>query len=439
MEKTFYRPHTLLPLLHLFFLFIFISSFSLAKMHKQYSLSVKRAVTAGLAKNPGLSEIQARYKALKEVPSQVKSLPDPVVSIGAVNFPTDTFNRGQEPMTNVQIGFSQEFPYPGKLNLKGDIADFEANVIFYKVDEQRLKLANYIESTWWQVYYFDRALETIHNNQVLLRQFIKVAEEKYKTGKGLQQDVLLAQLELSKLLDQEIQVEALRQLQSINLNLLMGKTPSDKIRLSGKIKRKLSHKMNEKYLYKLAEEYHPSLKSKKSRISAANSRLDLAKKNYYPDFKVSFAYGDRTGYNAGNINDPRADLFTLKVGIKVPLYYKTKQSKAEQQRFIEKQGSYYALEDEKLRLMAEISNKYTDYRQAKKQVVLYKTGILPQARQTVDSMLSGYQVSKVDFLNLVRSQVTLFNYELLYWKAFTESMQALSGIQANIGKVSIYE
>ena len=403
------------------------------------NLNIKMAVSEGLAKNPGLSEIQARYEALREIPSQVQSLPDPMISIGAVNFPTDTFDRGQEPMTSVQIGFTQDFPYPGKLDLKGEVANFVADSAFFKVDEQRLKLANYIESTWWKVYYFDHALETVHNNQVLLRQFIKVAEEKYKTGKGLQQDVLLAQLELSKLLDQEIQVEALRRMQAINLNLLMGKTPSDTIHLSVKVKRKLSRRMNEKYLYKLAQEYHPILKSKESSVSAAKSRLDLARKDYYPDFKVSLAYGDRIGYNGGRIGDPRSDLLTLKVGIKVPLYYKTKQSKAEQQRFIEQQGSQYALENERLKLMAEISNNYTDYKQAKKQVSLYVTGILPQARQTVDSMLSAYQVSKVDFLNLVRSQVTLFNYELLYWKAVTDSMQALSGIQANVGKVNIYE
>ena len=433
MKDRYYRPLTSFALLALFFLCL--SSFTFA----QSNLSVKQAVTEGLAKNPGLSEIQARYEALREIPSQVQSLPDPIVSVGAVNFPTDTFNRGQEPMTNVQIGFTQDFPYPGKLDLKGEIASFIADSASFKVDEQRLKLTDYIESTWWQVYYFDRALETITNNQVLLRQFIKVAEEKYKTGKGLQQDVLLAQLELSKLLDQEIQVEALRRLQAINLNLLMGKNPSDTIHLARKVNRKLSHKMNEKYLYKLAEEYHPTLKSQESRVSAAQSRLDLAKKDYYPDFRVSVAYGDRIGYNGGRIDDPRSDLLTLKVGIKVPLYYKTKQSKAEQQRFIEQQGSQYALENVRLKLMAEISNNYTDYRQAKKQVSLYETGILPQARQTVDSMLSGYQVSKVDFLNLVRSQVTLFNYELLYWKSVTESMQALSGIQANVGKVNIYE
>lgn len=164
----------------------------------------------GLKNNPGLRQIQKRYEALKEVPSQVESLPDPMVTFGLLNFPTDTFNRTQEAMTNVQVGFSQYFPYPGKLDLKGEIAEFEASAALHSVEEVRLLLAYHIESTWWQVYYFDRALETIQNNQRLLRQFTQIAEEKYKTGEGLQQDVLLAQLELSKLLDQEIQVKALR-------------------------------------------------------------------------------------------------------------------------------------------------------------------------------------------------------------------------------------
>lgn len=413
---------------------LYMTSFALGS-----NLSVKRAVSIGLSKNPGLTQILKRYEALKEVPSQVKSLPDPIVSIGLINFPTDTFNISQEPMTNVQVGFSQSFPYPGKLDLKGEAAEFEAKAAFHTVNEVRLLLTNHIESTWWQVYYFDRALETIKNNQDLLRQFITIAEEKYKTGEGLQQDVLLAQLELSKLLDQEIQVKAFRRNQSINLNLLMGTDPSKDVHLGKKRTKRLSYKMNEKYLYKLAIEYRPSLKREESKVHASTSRLNLAHKEFYPDFNIAVSYGDRRGYNPGTFDDRRADLFSLRVGIKVPLYYKTKQSKAEQQKFIEQQGSYAGLEDEKLKVMAEISKNYTDYRQAKKQLSLFETGILPQARQTVESMRSGYQVSKVDFLNLVQSQVTLFNYELMYWKALTASMQALSGIKANVGEVNIYE
>jgi outer membrane protein TolC len=90
-------------------------------------------------------------------------------------------------------------------------------------------------------------------------------------------------------------------------------------------------------------------------------------------------------------------------------------------------------------ILASISSSLTEYEQATEQLHLYGEGILPQARQTVDSMLSGYQVNEVDFLNLIGSQLTLFNYELLYWKAFTEINQSVSRLAAAIGEENIYE
>ena len=89
--------------------------------------------------------------------------------------------------------------------------------------------------------------------------------------------------------------------------------------------------------------------------------------------------------------------------------------------------------------MADISAAVTDYQRAQAQLSLFENGIVPQAGQTVQSMLAGYQVNEVDFLNLVRSQVTLFSYELQYWKALTEARQALSWLEASVGEESIYE
>ncbi len=89
--------------------------------------------------------------------------------------------------------------------------------------------------------------------------------------------------------------------------------------------------------------------------------------------------------------------------------------------------------------MADISSAVTDYRRAQEQLSLFEGGIVPQARQTVQSMLAGYQVGEVDFLNLVRSQITLFNYELQYWKVLAEARQALSHLETAVGEESIYE
>jgi len=401
-------------------------------------LTVEQATKIAVQNNPSLAELQSRYQALKEVPSQAGSLPDPMLNFGAANFPTDTFDRTQEGMTQLQIGFSQVFPFPGKLDLSEQAAEFDAKAAFYSVDEMRVKLVGHVASSWWQVYYLDRAIETITNNQVLLRQFIEVAEVKYKTGKGLQQDVLLAQLELSKLTDQKIQVISMRQSQAIRLNALMGASPIEKILMPVTVNTTFAFIKSEKELYAIAEETRPSLKMREQKLSAANSRLDLAKRDLYPDFKVSLRYADRSGLEPVMSNS-RSDLFSIMLGVKIPLYTGSKQSKAINQKSQEYQQNRYALIDEKISVMADISTGVSDFEQAKEKLLLYKTGIVPQARQTVQSMLAGYQVSEVDFLNLVRSQVTLFNYELLYWKSLTEAKQALTRIRASVGGGAIYE
>jgi outer membrane protein TolC len=157
-------------------------------------LLLQEARANALADNPGLAEMQARYEALTQVAPQKASLPDPVISFAAMNFPWDDFDRNQENMTQLQVGVSQMFPYPGKLGLREDVALFEAEAARYSVEEMRLKLDMNVSVTWWELYFLDRSQETVQRNQSLLRQFVKVAETKYEVGKGLQQDVLLAQL-----------------------------------------------------------------------------------------------------------------------------------------------------------------------------------------------------------------------------------------------------
>ncbi|NQY26148.1 MAG: TolC family protein [Piscirickettsiaceae bacterium] len=402
-------------------------------------LRVSEAVEIAVSDSPNLAEMQARYAALAEIPSQVGTLPDPTISFNAMNFPVDSFDRDQEAMTQLQVGFSQEFPFPGKLGLREEAAEFDAKAALHSVEEVRLQLINNVKRKWWQLYYLDRALETVDNNQMLLRQFITVAKTKYETGEGLQQDVLLAQLELSKLIDQRIQVLAIRRNQAIGLNILMDKTPNNIVLLPGLLSTAMPNLADEEDLYRKAEIVRPLLRQRAMHIDAAQSRLNLAQRDYYPDFKMGMTYSDRAGNNPQPKGGSRSGLVSLMVSVKVPLYAGRKQSKAVRQKNFELQNNHYALLDEHNLVMAEISLAVTDYHRAREQFSLFESGIVPQARQTVESMLAGYQVSKVDFLNLVRSQITLFNYELQYWKALTETKQALARLEAAVGEESIYE
>lgn len=402
-------------------------------------LNEHSAVEVAVSDNPNLAEVQERYKALLEVPSQVGTLPDPMVSLNAMNFPTDTFDRDQEPMTQLQVGVSQVIPFPGKLGLKEEAAEYDAKAAGHSVDEVRLQLVKNVKSKWWQLYYLDRALDTVKSNQALLRQFITVAKTKYETGKGLQQDVLLAQLELSKLMDQEIQLRAIRRNQAIKLNILMDRPANDVIVLPDQVSKSMPALADESALYLQAESSRPLLKKMETKIEAAQSRLDLAKRGYYPDFKLGVTYGDRTGNTPPPMGGARSDFLSIMVGVKVPLYSGRKQSKAVSQKSSELRMNRYALLDEKGMVMAAISSAVTDYQEATQQFSLYGSGIVPQAQQTVQSMLAGYQVNEVDFLNLVRSQMTLFNYELQYWKALSNAKQALARLEAAVGEETVYE
>ena len=408
-----------------------------SKSAETLRLSLESAVSTAIKENPNLASVQQRYEALTHVPSQVSTLPDPIVTLGAMNFASDGLSRSQEPMTQVKYGVSQAFPFPGKLKLKKEIAEIVAESAGFSLAEAHNQLIQDVRMTWWDIFYVDRALETLSQNQELFRKLIDVAKTKYETGEGLQQDVLLAQLELSRLLDQEIKLKAIRQTHADRLNVLMARSPTIPISLKEIEAEPMSEAEDVSSLMQAALTNRPFLKKMLADVDAARSRLALAKRDYYPDFTVGLSYGDRIGTNP-DLSD-RDDLVSLNVGVKIPLYAKSKQSKAVSQRTSELSSQMYAARDVENEIYGLISSVVTQYEKARDEFSLYETGILPQASQTVESMQAGYQVNQVDFLNLIRSRITLLNYELLYWKSYTEAKQSLARLEAVVGKENIYE
>lgn len=395
------------------------------------SLDIDRAVGLALKGNPGLSEIDARAKALAQVPDQVGTLPDPTLSLGAVSLPTDTFSTTQEAMTQMQVGIGVTLPFPGKLGLRKEAAEFEARAAKFDVNEARLVLVKSVRSTWWNIFFLDRATDIVKRNQDLLRGLVKIAETKYKTGKGLQSDVLLAQTELSKLLDAGISIESSRRGQTAALNALLGRSISTPVILPDQATLALPSVPGEASLFRIALDDSPALSSIRAEIKAARTKVALAEKDYYPDFRLGTAYGFRSGYNANG--SPRADLASVTISMNLPIFTDTKQDRALDQRKAEALKAQYALQDNIEQVDAQIDASLSDFKANRERAMLYKTGIIPQANQTAASMLSAYQVDKADFLNLVRAQVTLYNYETQYWKALSSAWQAWAKLQAAIG------
>lgn len=412
-------------------------AFSLAA--NETTLSLNHALEEALKNNPNLAQIQTRAQAIASIPSQVGSLPDPMLHFNAMNLPTDSFDFDQEPMTQLQLGVSQAFPFPGKRSLKKTIGELNATAANAQLEEVKLQLIKNVRTLWWQMFYLDRSLEIIDKNRVLLKQFIDIARAKYEVGGGLQQDVLLAQLELSKLLDKQIELKATRKNQTIMFNKLLGKPTETKVLLSTPPDLTLPAIAKKSLLEEKAYRHRPLLLKHRQQLDAAIQQLKLSKKAYYPDFTLGAFYGERQGNNPGINAGERSDFLSLKLGLKLPLYAASKQSKAVDQRTAEQLEKEYALQDASNEVVAQINQALTNYQKASEQFSLFKNGIIPQAQQTVASMLAGYRVNKVDFLNLVRSQITLFNYETRYWLALSTAKQSLAELIAAVGEETIYE
>ncbi|NOQ63353.1 MAG: transporter [Methyloprofundus sp.] len=409
---------------------------SLVQAEPTNTLSLPTALNIAVQDNPNLAQMQARYQAMLAIPLQMGSLPDPIISFNALNIPVDSFDLAQENMTQMQGGISQAIPFFGKLALSAQTANYQAEAAKYDVDELRLQLLSHVKQNWWMLFYLQRSLNIIHLNKILLRQFVNIARTKYEVGEGLQQDVLLAQLELSKLLDKKIRIAASRKKSQAQLNTLLSRPANQLIDLPEQASETLAILKSETILYAEAEHTRALLSSRRESIHAAQSRLKLAKKDLLPDFNVGLFYGGRFDTLSGQ---ERADLMSFKVSMSVPIFAASKQQKAIDQYNSELIQQRYLLKDQWNQTRAAISSTYSDYQQHQQQSILFKQGIIPQARQTVASMLAGYQVNKVDFLNLVRSQITLYNYEIQYWQALSLANQAAAQLMAIVGKEEIYE
>ena len=429
-DRVFYR-------LNLVACLLLLLTLSINASRASEVLSLDGVVAEALSANPSLAAIQARAEALAEIPDQADALPDPRLSVNIVNLPLDSFSFTQEGMTQFQVGITQALPYPGKLALRSEAASFEAGAAEADVAERRLQLARDVRTVWWNLFYLDRSLEVITRNQTLLQQIINVAETRYQVGQGQQQDILLAQLELSKLQDSAIRIQNMRENEVARLNVLLDRPAESNIQLPQMVTEKLPALMRVTVLQQRAESSRPILAAQQGRMNAARSRVDLAKKEYAPDFQLGAVYGLRNGNNPDGSS--RDDMGSIMFSMNLPLYTGSKQDRAVDQRNAEWMQHKYQLQDQRNQVASQVQQAATDYQRAGERAQLFRQQIIPQASQTVDATLAGYQVGKVDFLSLLRSQTTLYDYETQYWKALSTANQALARLIAAVGEEEIYE
>ena len=394
-------------------------------------LSLQQAVELGLEQNPSLAAARAGAEAVAQGVPQAGALADPRLSIGLANLPGGSLSLDKDPMSQLQIGFSQALPFPGKRALHEEAAQFRADAVLQGSDELRLQLLRDVKLAWWQLFYIDHARQAVESNRSLLQQLIETAQTLYSVGRGQQHDVLLAQLELARLDDEALRLKQLRIESVIALNSLLNRPVSTAVSLPADVDYDLpSSSFLEQQLQAEALAQHPALQASQARVEAARSQRQLSSKQQYPDFAVAATYGMRDG---------RDDLTSIQFSMSLPLYAGRKQSRAEDQRQAELIAAQQQLRQTELQVMTDVSLALSRYQRAQARFKLFETAILPQAQQTVEVMLAGYQVNKEVFANLIQAQTTLQNYQTQYWQVVTAAHQALAGLDAAVGKENINE
>ncbi len=415
--------------------FFCMTLFSGGLLADETVLTLQQSIEQALSGNPGIAEIKSRAEAIAAIPSQEGALPDPTLSFGMLNVPTRSFNLQKEDMTMIEMGLSQTIPFPGKLALKEKAAEHEALAAASSVEEARLRLAREVKKTWWLLHYYDHALKVTEETEKFFQQLIDVAQAKYKTGQGSQQDVMMAQLELSKLKDEKLELTGMRHTETIQFNVLLNRKRELRVDLSGQMDTKLPE-LADATLQEQAMRSNPLFAQHDNRLNAARTKVELANKDYFPDVTVGSSYAFRQNAPDGAV---RSDFLSVNLSINLPIYAQQKQSKAVDQRRSELLQEQYSAQDEHNKIHGEISAKAAEYQHDKDRLALFQHEIIPQAEQTVRSLMAGYQVSNTEFSDLLRAQLTLFQYQNQYWQALARTQQVLADLSALVGEELVHD
>jgi outer membrane protein, heavy metal efflux system len=397
-----------------------------AKRPAPAAISLKSLITEALGQNPEIIAMRRNFDMMRARVPQAKALTEPMLSYGymgnAVPLPPFDVQEG-DPSSGRALSFSQEIPFPGKLAIKGKMANVAAEAEWWAYEQTRLNVVAEVKDAYFDLGYIVKAIETVTKNKELLEKFAKIAEASFAVGKGIQQDVLKAQVEVSRLIDQLTVLEQRRQTAEARLNSLLFREPETPVGSPEEIKpRDFPYGLAE--LNELALASYPTLKAQRRRIDREQYGVELAKKDFYPDFSVGMTYFNRAGL---------PDMHGASVGVKIPLYFWQKQRPAVTEATASAAAEKQRLENITTLLFFRIKDRFLAATTAERLIKLYGTTIIPQSSLALESAIAGYEAGKVDFLTLLDNLVTLRNYELSYYEQLSNVEKAIAALEPLVG------
>jgi len=355
-----------------------------------------------------------RWKAATERAGYVDALPDPIVSYTRFFEHVETRVGPQ----NQKLSVRQKLPWVGRRDAREHQALYAADAARQQFESARLALAFRVRAAYADYYYVGREIAITRENFDLVRYWEHVAEEKYRVALTHHADVIRAQVELGELEDrvttlkQMVRPTAARLRAALSLPdsvtlplpavLHVPETRADRARMRAQI---LAH--------------NPDLKSLRDMIDGRRQGVRLAGKASWPDVTLAFDYVETGPAVMPGIPDSGKDPWSLSVGVNVPLQFGANAQK-KREASARVLAARYRFEDARDHLDATIDRVLFEYNDALRKIHLYRDGLVPKARQSLEANYTSYETGEIDFLNVLDAERTLLDFRLRYERAIAD-------------------
>ncbi len=382
-------------------------------------------VEQALRRNPEILAAQKRYEAMRQRPTEESSLPDPMLSLGynSNGNPLPGAGIGTQPTANAGFMVSQEFPFPGKRNLRGGIAARAADAGFQQYLMTRLSVVSRLKQAYHQLHHAYEMIDIMERDRDLLRKILRITEARYSVGKAAQQDVFKAQTQISIM---ETRLERNRQelrSRQFEINSLLDRAPDSPISRPEEappapIRAGLDELMTQ------VRENAPALRQEQKLVERTQLALNLARKDYYPDYTLSGGY-----YYMGSM----PAMYVARVDFKLPAYSWRKQRAEVAEQTANVSAAKHNYEATNQTLSFRVKDEYLLAETSYRLMDMYSTTVIPQASLALQSGLASYETGAVDFLSVLMNFSTMVEYELNYHEEVLNYFLALARIEEMTG------
>ncbi len=387
-------------------------------------LSLEAVVNEALGHSPDIQAARARAEAAGLRIPQAKSLPDPMLMFGYQNEGFDRITLGEMENAMGMFSLSQMFFWPGKRGLKAEMASKDAQSAAAMYLASQLGVVSKVKESFYDLFLAYRTLDILKDRTELFARMEDAAAARYASGMGSQQEVVMVQTEKYMLLEREqMQAQRVEALQGM-LNSTMGRDVTTPLArpVPGNATPFGEHLDD---LIVTAQEASPEIGSKRKMVEAAETKVKMAQKEYYPDVTLQGSYFPR-----GNGLVP---MWNLTATVNLPIYYRSKQKQAVAEATVLLSEAKRNLASTELMVASGVRENYSMVVAADRLMHLYEQGLVPKTNQDVQLAMSGYVTGKTDALTVITRIRNLLDYDLLYWTQFAEREKAIGRLQSLIG------